>query len=38
MSEHEQRRRRRLAMGLLIVSALGLLGGLLAGSEGWRPG
>lgn len=35
MSELDRQRRRRLATGLALVSALLLIGGLAAGSEGW---
>ena len=35
MSEIDRQRRRRLALGLALVTALLLIGGLAAGSEGW---
>ncbi len=35
MSEPDRLRRRRLAIGLALVTALLLIGGLAAGSEGW---
>lgn len=35
MSEHEQRRRTRLAWALALVALLGGAAGLVAGSEGW---
>ena len=35
MSELDHQRRRRLAIGLALVTALLLIGGLAAGSEGW---
>ena len=37
MSELDRQRRRRLAIGLALVTALLLIGGLAVGSEGWSP-
>jgi iron complex transport system permease protein len=36
MSELERRRQQRLVLGLLLISVLGALAGLLAGSQGWQ--